>query len=111
MRRKGDLMYNGWKNIETSTVWNWLTVDDDGEYCREMATKFRARNLARAIREHTSTNLSISSATGLARNMMDHALDRVNWDSIAKEFTPPKEGPEPFGGTMQNFPSEQIPKR
>lgn len=74
--------YNGWSNYETWVTNLWLG-NDAGEYAllREIATqRLPARHVADQLRDTILDR--IPEPFGLFRDLLSHALHRVNWEEI-----------------------------
>jgi len=76
------MKYNGWTNYETWIVALW--IDNDHQYWRERAAKYKDRPgiLADKLRE----SLSEHELEGMHADLLNAALNRVNWQEIASHL-------------------------
>lgn len=96
--------YQGYANYETFAIKLWLDNDrEEYDYWRDVATepvgndesgfsRTQEGALADALKEHfenmweENVVLYFVSPAGLYRDLMSHALARVNWLEIAREL-------------------------
>jgi len=78
MKAEREEGYQGWKNRETWTVHLWLTSDRDRYY------SFLDKD-ADSIRSMIE-DLTLSDISGLPRELIRVALNRVDWDEIAESM-------------------------
>ena len=85
--RMSDNKYNGWTNYETWNVKLWMD-NDEGEYdyWNERAEDNResAYNLSQELKEYYQEGMP--EVTGTYADLLQAALDSVNWYEIAKSL-------------------------
>lgn len=91
-----DRTYNGWTNYETWCVNLWLNNDSDdyhywrseAEHCLRLAKHHGHEDAAFLLADRLKEHLweSKPEVSGMWADLLNSALDAVDWDSIAKAF-------------------------
>ena len=91
--------YNGWTNYETWCVRTWMDEDDAGQQQRQDAlnaikngepTEITRACVAAALKQvfmdHSYNALTEDALTGVYGDLLEIALENVNWSEIAKNI-------------------------
>ena len=99
-----DIPYNGWPNYETWCVKLWLDQSEDQDYAEQIFTIFAQEQgkhksfddqkematylLGQGLRqEHEeASNKAMPGGNGVFRDLLDAALQEVNWTRIAESL-------------------------
>ena len=82
-------------NSETKSVHDWLVLDDDGEYVREMVERAMEHEYYRHVlvlnlKKWAKNNLHSTAGNELVDQLARDAMERVDWFALADEFLPKK---------------------
>ena len=75
-----DETYNGWTNYETWLAYTWLTNDDDGGEAARISARMDSPEMAVSSLARVMTRNNVRA--GLTIDLINAALDRVDWGSI-----------------------------
>ena len=89
-----DDTYNGWTNYQTWCVKLWIDSDEGSQryWEREATDADGVHDLADQLKEEHQDALHIEAAhilrdvSGMFLDLLQHGLDCVNWDEIAKHM-------------------------
>ena len=80
--------YNGWTNYETFCVYSWLSCEEGvNGHCEVIANVSTLDQTVNRLREIVA-DYTVGTPAGLPRDLFDSALDRVDWEEVARAFGP-----------------------